>query len=177
MCVSKYSKIQTQKGMEEECRAAFAKMRLEMDALDSVAAVSCDACGQAWECHYEDVCLVPVPEWYKERRRKQEEAEEEEEETQYATTKPPSAKEHDRENDERNVKGDDGEMDFSDQSAWCQKCFQQLARHNQAICETSQELANSVTFKATGGKPKEFMDDWTRRRRRSLAKGRARGRP
>jgi len=163
--------------MEEECRAAFAKMRLELDALDSVAAVSCDACGQAWECHYEDVCLVPVPEWYKERRRKQEE-EEEEEDTQYATTKPPRAKEKedDRENDEKNV--NDDEVDFSDQSAWCQKCFQQLSRHNQSVCETSQELANSVTFKGTtGGRPKESLDDWTRRRRRSLAKGRARGRP
>lgn len=160
------------KKMEEECRAAFAKMRLELDALDSVAAVSCDACGQSWECHFEDVCLVPVPEWYKERRRKQE-AQEGEEEEEYATTKP-TAKEHgDRENDEKNVTD---EVDFSDQSAWCQKCFQQLIRHNQSICETSQELANSITFKASG-KPKEPMDDWTRRRRRSIAKGRARGRP
>lgn len=145
--------------MEEECRAAFAKMRLEMDALDSVVAVSCDACGQAWECHYEDVCMVPVPE----RFRKQEEEEEE----QYATSKPPPIA---KENDEKNVE------DFADPDAWCQKCFQQLSRHNQSVCEMSQELANSVTFKATT-KPKEYMDDWTRRRRRSLAKGRARGRP
>jgi hypothetical protein len=156
--------IKKHKRMEEECRAAFAKMRLEMDALDSVAAVSCDACGQAWECHYEDVCMVPVHERFRTQQ-------EEEDEEQYATSKPPPIA---KENDEKNVK--DNEMDYADQSAWCQKCFQQLNRHVQSVCEMSQELANSVTFKATG-KPREYMDDWTRRRRRSLAKGRARGRP
>lgn len=169
------NKIPQKKGgltMEAECRAAFDKMRAELDALDAVSAVSCGACGQSWDCHFEDVCMVPVPDRFK---NKEEEEIMDEAKDDFNNKK----MEGDRVNDERQY----GEEDFSNSDAWCQKCFQQLARHNAAICETSQELYKSfdaLSFKGAAqppSQPKESLDEWTRRRRRSIAKGRARRRP
>jgi len=172
--------------MDKEWEGVLDAMRAEISALEATAALLCAACGQSWDCHYPDVCSFPVPEWFKDRLRSlekqwnekkgrvQEEEEEEEEQVPMDVDEPGQV------NDERGEEVFKGKLD---DDKWCEFCFQKFSSHQDVICKTSQELYKSVEnvfFKGSDGlkqHPRKPVTDVEKRKKRSIAKGKASRRP